>query len=85
MTYVEHRSADNLIQAIKRPTRGEAAAWLIAACFSRPSEELNTRPQSPQTLLVGKFVIGMASSGCVDGKIVVEATALRMESELGGS
>ena len=76
MTYVEHRSADNLIQAIKRPTRGEAAAWLIAACFSRPSEELNTRPQSPQTLHGGKFAIEMAFFGCDDVNLWVEATAL---------
>ena len=48
----------------------------MAECFLRPSEELNTRPQSPQTLLKGEFVIGAVSSGCDDGDFLAEATAL---------
>ena len=48
----------------------------MAECFSRPSEELNTRPQSPQTLHGGKFAVEMAFFGCDDGNLWVEATAL---------
>ena len=62
----------------KRLTKGDAVAWLMAECFLRPSEELNTRPQSPQTLLMGEFESGAASSGCDDGNFLVEAIALSM-------
>ena len=60
----------------KRLTKGDAVTWLMAECFLRPSEELNTRPQSPQTLLMGEFVPGAVSSGGDDGDFLVEATAL---------